>query len=81
MPPCCVLVFSSLFIDFVCVCVRVRWAVSLTRGLCWFILGVAVGVPRATWCSTVGLPNVSQAGLETASDGVAALLFSQCYMA
>jgi hypothetical protein len=31
--------------------------------------------------STVGLPNVCQAGLEPASAGVAALLFSQCNVA
>jgi hypothetical protein len=31
-------------------------------------------------CSSVGLLNVSQAGLELASDSTGALLFSQCHM-
>jgi hypothetical protein len=68
---CCVLVFSSLFIvqcffffGFVFVC---QVVVSLPRVLCWFIPGTAGGIPRDTWCSPVGLPNVYQAGLEPAS--------------
>jgi hypothetical protein len=55
--------------------------VSLSRGLCWFIPGVGVGVLCDACCSPVGLPNVSQAGLELASGDVGALLFSQCSMA
>jgi hypothetical protein len=45
---CCVLAFCSLFIVrvFFCVCV---WKVSLPRGLCWFILGVAGGILRDAW--------------------------------
>jgi hypothetical protein len=39
------------------------------------------GNPHDTWCSPVDLPNVSQPGLEPASGGVVALLFSQCNMA
>jgi hypothetical protein len=40
------------------------WGVlSLSRGLCWFIPGVAVGMPHDAWCSPVWSPNVSQAGL------------------
>jgi hypothetical protein len=35
--------------------------------LCWFILGVAEGKPRDAWYSPVGMPNVSQAGLESVS--------------
>jgi hypothetical protein len=54
--------------------------VSLTRRPCWFILGVAGGIPHDTWCSPVGLPNVSPAGLEPVSGSIAALLFSQCNM-
>jgi hypothetical protein len=50
------------------------------RRLCWFILGVAGGILHDAWCSPVGLLNVSQAGLEPASGGTAALLFSQCNM-
>jgi hypothetical protein len=46
------------------------------RRLCWFILGVAGGILHDAWCSPVGLLNVSQAGLEPASGGAAALLFS-----
>jgi hypothetical protein len=52
--------------------------VSLPRGLCWFILGVAGGKAHDAWCSCVGMLNVSQAGLEPGSGSVAALLFSQC---
>jgi hypothetical protein len=48
---------------------------SLHSGLCWFILRMAVGILRDTWYSPFGLPNVSQAGLEAVSGGVAALLF------
>jgi hypothetical protein len=33
------------------------------------------------WCLPIGLQNVSQAGLEPASGGVAAILFSQCNVA
>jgi hypothetical protein len=36
------------------------------------------GKPHDAWCSPVGLPNVSQAGLEPMSSSVAAHLFSQC---
>jgi hypothetical protein len=43
--------------------------------------GVAVGIPCDAWCSHVGMPNVSQAGLEPASGSVGALLFSQCKVA
>jgi hypothetical protein len=49
--------------------------VSLSRGLCWFISGVAVGIQCDTWCSPVDLLNVSQAGLELVSGGRGALLF------
>jgi hypothetical protein len=49
--------------------------------LCWFIPGVVVGILHDAWCSPVDLPNVSQPGLEPASGGVVALLFSQCNMA
>jgi hypothetical protein len=38
---------------------------------------VAGGIPCETWCSPVGLLNVSQAGLELASGDEGALLFSQ----
>jgi hypothetical protein len=54
------------------------WWVSLSRGLCWFILGVAVGIPHDACCSPVGLLDVSQAGLELASGCTGALLLSQC---
>jgi cytochrome c oxidase subunit IV len=49
-PLCYVLVFSSLFI------VQVGFFV--------FILGVAGGILCEAWCSSIGLLNVSQAGLE-----------------
>jgi hypothetical protein len=55
--------------------------VSPSRGLCWFIPGVALGIPCDAWCSPVGMPNVSQAGLELAFGGAGALLFSQCNVA
>jgi hypothetical protein len=54
--------------------------VSLSRGLCWFIPGVAGGIPHDAWCSPFGMPNVPQAGLEPASGGMGAPLFSQCNM-
>jgi hypothetical protein len=43
---------------------------GLSRGGC--------GIPCHAWCSPVGLPDVSQAGLELVSGDTAALLFSQC---
>jgi hypothetical protein len=51
--------------------------VSLSRSLCWVIPGVVVGISHDTWCSPVGLRNVSQAGLESTSGEPGALLFSQ----
>jgi hypothetical protein len=36
--------------------------VSLPRGLCWLIPGVAGGMLHDAWCSPVGLSNVSKAG-------------------
>jgi hypothetical protein len=81
-PLCCVLVFSSLFIQFfVLFCFFLQQRVSLPWGLCWFIPGVAGGIPCDAWCSSVALPNVSQTGLEPASGGAGALLFSQCKVA
>jgi hypothetical protein len=75
-----------------CGCARLQFAVycsvflggwvSLPRGLCWFIPGVAGGILHDTWC----LPawsDVSQAGLElpvaafTMTEAEAAHLFSQ----
>jgi hypothetical protein len=55
----------------------VGWGFSLPRELRWFIPGVAVGIPHDAWFSPVGLLDVSQAGLELASGGTGALLFSQ----
>jgi hypothetical protein len=48
------------------------------QGAMQFIVGVAGGKLCGVWCSPVGLLNVSQAGLEPVSGGMAALLFSQC---
>jgi hypothetical protein len=73
-----VLVFTSLFFVQLFFCLG---EVSLPRGLYWFILGVSGGILHDTWCSPVGLPNVSQAGLESAHGGTAAFLFSQCNVA
>jgi hypothetical protein len=64
----CCLLFSFFFVG----------GVSLPRGLCWFIPGVAGGNPVMLGAHLFGLPNVSQAGLELAAGGTAALLFSQC---
>jgi hypothetical protein len=72
--------FSFLFIiqlGFVLFCFA-GWWVSLYKGLCWFIPGVAMGIPCATYLLTFGLLNVSQAGLVPASGGTGALLFSRC---
>jgi hypothetical protein len=83
-PPCCVLVFSSLFIQlfaFVFVFVLQGGGISLSRRLCWFIPQVGGGILCDACCSLAGLLNVSQAGLELVSGGIGALLFSQCNMA
>jgi hypothetical protein len=72
----CVLVFISLLNvqDFG----FFRRVNSVCSGrVCWLIPGMAGGIPCDAWCSPVGLPNVSQAGLKPASSGAAALLFSQ----
>jgi hypothetical protein len=50
-PLCCVLVFSSLFIVQFCFVLFMVQRVSLPRGLCWFIPGVAGGIPCDAWCS------------------------------
>jgi hypothetical protein len=53
-PLCCVLVFSSLFIvQFFHFFLQGVGGVSLSRGLCWFIPGMAGGIPCDTWCSPV----------------------------
>jgi hypothetical protein len=66
------LVYCSVFFFFL-------WGSGLSaQGLCWFILRVVGEKLREAWCSPGGLPNVSQAGLEPTSDGMAAPLFSQC---
>jgi hypothetical protein len=69
------LVYCSVF------SLRRRGKVGLSRELCWFIPGVAVGLVCDACCSPVGLRNISQAGLELASGGMGALLFSQCNVA
>jgi hypothetical protein len=75
-PLCCVFLFSFLFIIQVFFFFA-EWGISLSRGLCWFIPGVAVGIPRAAYLLTL-LVCVSQAVLELGSGGAGALLFSQC---
>jgi hypothetical protein len=55
-----------------------EWGVSLSRGLCWFIPRVAVGMSCDAWCSLVGLSDVSQAGVEPVSGSAGTLLFSWC---
>jgi hypothetical protein len=74
-PLCCELVFSSLLIQFFFFFLA-GWGVSLPRGPCWFIPGEAGEISHDAWCSPIGLLNVSQAGLEPVSGGMAALLFS-----
>jgi hypothetical protein len=77
LPLCCVLVFSSLFIQFFFFCGAGGQSVQ----------GAMLVYPRCgwgntdAWCLPVGLPNVSQAGLEPASGSMVALLFSQCNVA
>jgi hypothetical protein len=63
-PLCSVLVFSSLFIiQFL----SFFLLFSLCSGLCWFIPGVAVGIPHDAWCSPVWyaecLPSRLDAGI------------------
>jgi hypothetical protein len=65
------LIYSVFFFFFV------GQGVVLPRGLCWFIPVVAGGILHDAWCSSVGLLNVSQVGLEPASGSMGALLFSQ----
>jgi hypothetical protein len=74
--PCLLFSFFFFFFFFF-----VEQGFSLSRGLCWFIPGVAMRIPHDACCSTVGLPDVSQAGLEPASGARGALLFSQYNMA
>jgi hypothetical protein len=52
LPPLLHVVFSSLFIIQVFVCVCVGWGVRLSRGLCWLTPGVAVGIPCAAYLLT-----------------------------
>jgi hypothetical protein len=85
-PLCYVLVFCSLFtqffgflfLGFLFFC---RVGGQSVQRLCWFIPGMAVGIPHDVWCSPVGLLNVCQAGLELASSSMGTLLFSQCNVA
>jgi hypothetical protein len=77
-PSLCV---SFQFLVYCSVVFFCRVGVILPRGLCWFILGVTGGKPHDALWSPVGLPNVSQAGLEPLSGGLEALLFSQCNVA
>jgi hypothetical protein len=42
---------------------------------------MAVGILGDACCSPVGLPNVSQAGLEPVCGSLVALLSSQCHLA
>jgi hypothetical protein len=59
---CCMFVFSSLFI--VQCFFFSGWGGQSVQGAMLFIPGVTVAIPRDSWCSPVGLPNVSQAVLE-----------------
>jgi hypothetical protein len=68
-PLCCVFLFSSLFIIQGFFCVG-DGGVSLPRELCWFIPGVAVGIPHRLFAH--------QAGLELTSGSAEALLLCQC---
>jgi hypothetical protein len=78
-PLCCLLVFSSLFIQgFLCMCVCVRGSVCPGdyAGLSQEWLGKYHMMLGA---HLFGLPNVSQAGLELASGGSGTLpVFSFC---
>jgi hypothetical protein len=47
--------FQFLVYSVVCFVLFCGVGVSLPRGLCWFILGVAGGIPCDAWCSPVGL--------------------------
>jgi hypothetical protein len=72
-------VYCSFFCFVLCFCRGEE--VSLPRGLCCFIPWVARGILHDTWCSPVGMLDVSQAGLELVSGGAGALLVSQCNVA
>jgi hypothetical protein len=74
---CCVLVFTSLFIQLFFLQGRGQWA----WGLCWFIPGMAWGILCDTLCSPVHFLNVSQAGLELVSANMGTHLFCQCNVA
>jgi hypothetical protein len=50
---CCMFLFSSLFIiRFFCFLFFCSAGGQSVRGLCWFIQGVAVGIPHATYLLT-----------------------------
>jgi hypothetical protein len=77
---CCMFLFSSLFIIQFCfvffvgqgsVCPGGYAGLSRGRVCVWEYCMPFI-------CSLVGLPNVSQAGLEPVSGSAGALLFSQC---
>jgi hypothetical protein len=70
--------FSSLFI--IHGFLAGQWGQPVHRAMLVYP-GVAVGIPPEAWCSPIGLPDVSQAGLELVSGGMGILLFSQCNMA
>jgi hypothetical protein len=77
-PLCHVFLFSPLFIIQFFFFSGPR--VSLSRGLCCFIPGGLWEYCLLLICSPVGLPNVSQAGLELVFGGTGALLFYLCNM-
>jgi hypothetical protein len=81
-PLCFMFIFSSLFtIQFLfCFVLFAGQGVSLSKGLCWFIPGVTVGMPHANYLPPVGLLYVSPGGLEPLSISIGTLLFSQCIM-
>jgi hypothetical protein len=54
---------------------------SLSKGLCWFISGVAEEYHVMLRAPMFGLPNVSQPGLEWHLAVAGALLSSQCNVA
>jgi hypothetical protein len=55
--------------------------VSLSRGLCWFIPGVAGGIQHDAYLLTCWFAECLPSRLELASGGTGALLFSQCNVA
>jgi hypothetical protein len=67
-PLCCI--FSLLYIIQICLFVCFLWRISLPRGLCWFIPGVAGETLHDAWHSPVGLAKCLLSRFGALSSGI-----------